>query len=229
MQNEKEPECAEEQPEERCHVIHNPPMDDNQIVIINNIEQPQGEGIRSFSLYGDVDEKMCADAVATLLYFADTANSVAYEDPEDPDSELVHTTKPIKMLVSTQGGSASEMFSLYDTMTLVKKTCDIETLGVGKVMSAGVLIFAAGTKGKRKIGANCRVMIHSVMGGFGGNIHSMENEIAEVRWIQDQYIKCLAKESKLTEGKIRKMLKKQIDVYLSAEEAVEFGIADEIV
>ena len=201
MQNEKEPECTESGPVERCQVIHNPPMDDNQIVIINNIEQPQGEGIRSFSLYGDVDEKMCADAVATLLYFADTANSVAY----------------------------SEMFSLYDTMTLVKKTCDIETLGVGKVMSAGVLIFAAGTKGKRKIGANCRVMIHSVMGGFGGNIHSMENEIAEVRWIQDQYIKCLAKESKLTEGKIRKMLKKQIDVYLSAEEAVEFGIADEIV
>ena len=75
------------------------------------------------------------------------------------------------------------MFSLYDTMRFVKETCDIETLGVGKVMSAGVLIFAAGTKGKRKIGANCRVMIHSVMGGFGGNIHSMENEIAEVRWI----------------------------------------------
>lgn len=221
LNTESSEESAEELP------VHH---DDRQIVIINNIDQPSsGEEIRTVSLYGDVNEKMCADAVATLLYFADTAKSMAYENPEDPDSELVEINKPIKMLVSTQGGSASEMFSLYDTMRFVKKSCDIETLGVGKVMSAGVLIFAAGTKGKRKIGANCRVMIHSVMGGLGGNIHSMENEIAEVRWIQDQYIKCLAKESKLTEAKIRKMLKRQVDVYLSAEEAVEFGIADEIV
>lgn len=203
--------------------------DDRGIVIINNIDAPSGEDIRTFSLYGDINEKMCAEAVSTLLYFGDTSDTVSYEDPEDPDSKLVHFTKPVKMLVSTSGGSASEMFSLYDTMRFVREKCDIETLGVGKVMSAGVLILAAGTKGKRKIGANCRVMIHCVMGGFGGNIHSMENEITEVRWIQDQYIKCLAKESKLTEAKIRKMLKRQVDVYLSAEQAVEFGIADEIV
>ena len=204
-------------------------LDDNQIVIINNIDSPRAEEIRSFSLYGDISEKMCGDAVSTLLYFAENPNSVAYEDPSDPDSELITVPNPIKMLVSTSGGSASEMFSVYDTMRLVRESCDIETFGVGKVMSAGVLLLAAGTKGKRKIGQNCRVMIHGVMGGFGGSLTNMENEINEVRWIQESYIKCLAAESNLTVSGIKKMLKKQVDVYLSAEEAVKFGIADEIV
>tara|TARA_R100000005_G_C4970659_1_gene183785 strand:+ start:678 stop:1319 length:642 start_codon:yes stop_codon:yes gene_type:complete len=204
-------------------------LDDNQIVIINNIDPPRAEEIRSFSLYGDISEKMCGDAVSTLLYFAENPNSVAYEDPNDPDSELITVPNPIKMLVSTSGGSASEMFSVYDTMRLVRESCDIETFGVGKVMSAGVLLLAAGTKGKRKIGQNCRVMIHGVMGGFGGSLTNMENEINEVRWIQESYIKCLAAESNLTVSGIKKMLKKQVDVYLSAEEAVKFGIADEIV
>jgi len=203
--------------------------EDKQIVIINNIEPPRTEEIRSFSLYGDISEKMCGDAVSTLLYFSENATTVAYEDPEDPDSKLITVQNPIKMLVSTQGGSASEMFSVYDTMRLVRESCDIETFGVGKVMSAGVLLLAAGTKGKRKIGQNCRVMIHGVMGGFGGSLTNMENEITEVRWIQERYISCLAAESNLTVAKIKKMLKRQVDVYLSAEEAVEFGIADEIV
>jgi ATP-dependent Clp endopeptidase proteolytic subunit ClpP len=203
--------------------------DDKQFVIINNIESARAEEIRSFSLYGDISEKMCGDAVTTLLYFAENATTVAYEDPEDPDSKLVTVQNPIKMLVSTQGGSASEMFSVYDTMRLVRESCDIETFGVGKVMSAGVLLLAAGTRGKRKIGANCRVMIHGVMGGFGGSLTNMENEITEVRWIQERYISCLAAESNLTPTKIKKMLKRQVDVYLSAEEAVEFGIADKIV
>lgn len=207
----------------------NSTLEDNQIVIINNIDPPRAEEIRSFSLYGDITEKMCGDAVSTLLYFAENPSSMAYEDPDDPDSKLITVPNPIKMLVSTSGGSASEMFSVYDTMRLVRESCDIETFGVGKVMSAGVLLLAAGTKGKRKIGQNCRVMIHGVMGGFGGSLTSMENEINEVRWVQESYIKCLAAESNLTASGIKKMLKKQVDVYLSAEEAVKFGIADEIV
>jgi ATP-dependent Clp protease protease subunit len=207
----------------------NEDSDSSQIVIINNIDPPQNEEIRTIALYCDISEKVCAEAVSALLYFRGNAKQLVYDDPDDPDSEVKVIKKPINLLISTKGGSASEMFSVYDTMRHVREECDIETMGVGKVMSAGVLILAAGTKGKRKIGANCRVMIHGVMGGFGGSLTSMENEIEEVRWTQEQYIKCLAAESKLTVTKIKKMLKKQVDVYLSAEEAVEFGIADEIV
>ena len=202
---------------------------EQQVVIVNNIELPSTEEVRTISLYGHIVEGRCAETVNALLYLRDTAHGVGFEDPEDPDSAIVTYAKPITMVISTEGGSASDMFSVYDTMRMTKKACEIRTFGVGKVMSAGVLLLAAGTKGERKIGANCRVMIHGVMGGFGGSLTNMENEIAEVRWIQDRFIKCLAAETSLTESKIRKMLNKQIDIYLSAEEAVKFGIADEIV
>ena len=59
--------------------------------------------------------------------------------------------------------------------------------------------------------------------------YDMENEIEEIKWMQEQYLRCLAKESNLTVTRLKKMLKRQVDVYLSAEEAVEFGIADEVV
>ena len=147
----------------------------------------------------------------------------------DLESDIVEETKPVKMIVSTMGGSAPEMFAVYDMMRHLRETCDLETLGLGKVMSAGVLLLAAGTKGKRKIGQNCRVMLHSVMGGYQGTLTHMENEIAEVRWMQDRYIKCLEAETNMCEREIKRMFKKHMDVYLSAEEAVEFGIADEIV
>ena len=96
-------------------------------------------------------------------------------------------------------------------------------------MSAGVLLLAAGTKGQRRIGANCRVMIHSVIGGSHGAIHDLENEMEEIKWMQERYIKILAQETKMTERYIKSLLKKKINVYLDAEKAVELGIADIIV
>ena len=106
---------------------------------------------------------------------------------------------------------------------------DVETVGIGKVMSAGVPLLASGTKGKRKIGRNCRIMIHNVSGGNYGSIFILENELEEIKWIQDRYIECLAKDTKLTKSQIKKMLNRQTDVYLSAEDAIKYGIADEIV
>ena len=96
-------------------------------------------------------------------------------------------------------------------------------------MSAGVLLLAAGTKGKRKIGKNCRVMIHSVLAGNEGPLHNLENEIAEVRWTQDRYIKALIDETKLTQKTVNKLLQRHVNVYLSAEDAVKYGIADEVI
>jgi ATP-dependent Clp protease protease subunit len=113
-------------------------------------------------------------------------------------------------------------------MRVVKDTCEIHTVGIGKVMSAGVLILAAGTKGKRRLGRNCRVMIHSVIGGNAGSFHNLENEMEEIRHIQNTYIKLLAAETKMTENQLKKMINKKVNVYLSAEEAVELGIADEV-
>jgi len=136
----------------------------------------------------------------------------------------------MNLFVSTHGGSVSDMFSIIDVVEMIKKnTCDIATVGIGKVMSAGVPILASGTKGKRKIGKNCRIMLHGARAAVGGSIFTLENELEEIRWIQEKYIECLSKYSKLTKTKLRKMIKSQKDVYISAEDAVKYGIVDEII
>lgn len=199
-----------------------------QIVIINNIQPPAQEdhGLRAINLYGDVTEEKGQEIVSALLYLESTSPVVISEVEE----ETTIVNRPIKLFVSTHGGNVSDMFSIVDVMEMVKEnTCDIETVGVGKVMSAGVPILAAGTKGKRKIGKNCRVMLHGVASGIGGSIFRLENELEEIRWIQDKYIECLSANTKLSKSKIKKMIKSQKDVYISAQDAVKYGIVDEII
>jgi len=180
---------------------------------------------RTIGIYGDVDEDAGA-AIVYSLFQLHSATEFAGEDDEDGNPLAIF--EPIKMIISTQGGSAHEMFSIYDTMSMIKKDCDIETIGLGKVMSAGVLLLASGTKGKRSIGANCRVMLHPVAGGAVGDLQDIENDIQEIKWLQKQYIKCLAKETNLTEKKIRSIIRKKVNHYFDAEEAVKIGIADHI-
>ena len=207
-------------------------QDDNQIVIINNIQAPpnQDSELRTINLYGDITEQKGADVVAALLFLENNSLTPMLTVPTDPESEEVIVARSISMMVSTHGGVASDMFSILDVMDMVKeRTCDIETFGIGKVMSAGVPILAAGTKGKRKVGRNCRIMLHNVMAGTGGTIFSMENELEEIKWVQERYIETLANYTKLTPSKIKKLLKTQKDVYISAEEAIKMGIADEII
>ena len=177
--------------------------------------------LRLVSLYGAIEEEAIGDLCVDLLALREMITFSQSRENVD---------KTIDFIVSTYGGEASEAFALYDIMRVVRKDCDIATFGLGKVMSGGVLILAAGTKGKRKIGKNCRLMVHSVVGTSHGSLFSLENEMEEVRWIQDRYTKALAKESNITEEYIREELfGKKMNVYLSAEEAVELGIADEII
>tara|TARA_B100000085_G_scaffold60353_1_gene53097 strand:- start:1747 stop:2451 length:705 start_codon:yes stop_codon:yes gene_type:complete len=204
---------------------------ENQIVIINNIQPPAApeQELRTISLYGDISEQKGADIVAALLYL-ENSSFVQLPADEEVEEDPLLVARSIAMVVSTHGGTASDMFSILDVMDMIKnRTCDIETIGIGKVMSAGVPILAAGTPGKRKVGRNCRIMLHNVMASSGGTIFSMENELEEIKWVQERYIETLASYTKLTPKKIKKLLKTQKDVYLSAEEAIKMGIADEIV
>ena len=184
--------------------------------IIEDLLGPKPPEIRTMALFGDVDEEKSMDLIIGLLALTDFS-------PKDPPYE------PIKFYISTYGGSADEMFSVYDMMSLIKKGCVIETIGLGKVMSAGTLLLAAGTKGKRKIGRHCRVMIHAVAAGSHGELHDMENEMKSIKHIQELYINALARETQMTKRTIQKLLDRRVNVYLTAEEAVEFGIADEVI
>jgi len=72
-------------------------------------------------------------------------------------------------------------------------------------------------------------MIHAVIGGSSGAIHNLENEMDEIRWIQEQYIARLVEETAMSKKYLSNLLKKKVNVYLSAQEAVDLGIADEVV
>jgi len=184
--------------------------------------------IRKAMLYGDINEETAKDMIATMILLSETAEFQTPKDPEDPESELETVTKPFEMIISTGGGNADDMMSIYDMMRVIRESVDIETTGIGKVMSAGVLILAGGTKGKRRIGKHCRVMIHAVSGGTIGNMHELTNEFKEIKKIQESYIECLAEETNMTAQQIKKYIKQKTNVYLTAEEAVELGIADEV-
>ena len=92
---------------------------------------------RSIMFVGEVTEDKAAEFISALLVLAQT---------KDDDAEK---TDDIKIYINTYGGSADEMFAIYDVMNWCKELCDIQTIGLGKVMSAGTLILAAGTKGNK--------------------------------------------------------------------------------
>lgn len=200
----------------------------SQLLLLNDVN-PEPAKLRLIGLYGEVDEDRAAETTFSLMALREMGKREEYSDPEDMESELITTYEPLKFIVSTWGGSAADMFSIYDIMRMVRKDCEIETLGLGKVMSAGVLLLASGTKGKRKIGENCRLMLHGVSAGQHGNISDLENEMAEAKWTQNRLVSCLSEETRMTKKHIKKLLAKRMNVYLTAEEAIELGIADEIV
>jgi ATP-dependent Clp endopeptidase proteolytic subunit ClpP len=180
---------------------------------------PPEPDLRIIGMFCDVHEEKVAEIIHAMLYLNEM--NKLQKDPEKK--------RPIEFYLSTYGGSADDMFALYDIMRTIRQTSEIHTLGLGKVMSAGVLLLAGGTKGKRRIAKNCRVMIHSVAAGNAGALHDLTNELEAIQDLQDMYTSCLAAETNMTEGDIKEMLNRNVNVYLSATEAVQLGIADIIV
>lgn len=186
-------------------------------------EKPNLEDMRSIGLYGDVEEERVSEVIAGLLSLHFLGKPRLSEE-----GEVVKEGKPIDLYISTYGGSADDMAALVDVMGVVKKDCPIRTIGLGKVMSAGVLILASGTKGERLIGKNCRVMIHSVIGGHAGSLHNLENELAEIKKMQEIYLDSLVKCTNMTKKQLKSFMRRKTNVYLTAEEAIKYGIADKI-
>ena len=195
------------------------PEEEKKIILI----APEAEGspepeMRVVGLYTDINEEKVAEVTQALLYLNET-NRLKEDDKEK---------KPIDFYISTYGGNADDMFALYDIMKQVQKETEIHTIGMGKVMSAGVLLLAGGTPGQRKIGKNCRIMLHSVSSGNHGDLHNLVNEVEAIQELQEMYINCLTQETKMTKSQVKKMLERKVNVYLSAEQAVEYGIADKV-
>ena len=206
------------------------------------------DGFRILGLYGPLTDKKAAEIVFSMMALRHSGEKIQYnltdeqkaiikeaeEEGRDysfEEGEIEEETifEPFEFLISTPGGMASEMLGIYDIMCSIRDIMEIHTFGVAKVMSAGVPLLAAGTKGKRRIGANCRVMMHSVLGGAIGNLQDITVEAKEIEFMQSQYIKILVAESNMSEDQVKDLLKTGTNSYLSAEEAIDYGICDIIV
>ena len=181
---------------------------------------PPEPELRVIGLYSSVEDEKIAELTQAILYLNET-NKMRDKEKEE--------TKPIEFYINTYGGSADDMFAMYDVMRQVQQDTEIHTIGVGKVMSAGTLLLAAGTKGKRKIGRNCRVMIHNVAAGNFGTLPNLTNELEAIQRLQDDYINAMVENTKFTRKKLEKLLNEKVNIYLDADEAVKYGLADEVI
>ena len=178
---------------------------------------------RTILLHGELNEEKSSEIIAGIIGLT----KIKPPKKDLKPGELPYD--PMTLYISTYGGNADEMFGIFDLMQEAQKKCVIETIGNGKVMSAGTLILASGTKGHRKIHKNCRVMLHQVSAGAIGPLFNIASEVEEIQQLQDKYIKCLVSCTNLSKRKLKSLLNERVNVYLTAEEAVEYGLADEII
>jgi len=177
--------------------------------MLEQMFMPQVDNTRMVFLHGDVTENAISNVIAQMLVLANVSQA------------------PIYLIVSTYGGSLDEMFSLYDTMRFLP--CPVHTVALGKVMSAGVLLLAAGTKGKRLIGASARIMMHPLSAGLYGNIFEIENETNEAKRLQKLMVDALVNESKMTQVQVEKVMRRGLDYYITPDDAIKFGIVDKVI
>lgn len=131
----------------------------------------------------------------------------------------------ITIYVNSPGGSISDGLAIYDTMQFVKP--DIQTVCTGMAASMASVILCAGTKGKRKILPNAKVLIHQPWGGAIGTAADMTIEVNELNKEKQKLYEILAKHTGKTAEEIA--LDSQRDFWLNAEEALKYGCIDEIV
>ncbi len=174
------------------------------------------------NIYGDIAEENTQELLGGLLHYHYSKEGTVGEDGE----VIVF---PIDFYIATGGGNVAEMFAIYDIMRLVREETPIHTVGIGKVLSAGVLLLAAGTKGERRIGKNCRLMLHRVLTGESGSLHDIQASVKEAEIMEYMMFEALVEETNLTMKQVKKIVSKNLDAYFSAEEAVEMGIADIVV
>jgi ATP-dependent Clp protease protease subunit len=133
--------------------------------------------------------------------------------------------KDISMYINSPGGSVTAGLAIYDTMQFL--TCDVNTYCIGMAASMGAVLLAAGTKGKRFALPNSDIMIHQVSGGAQGTASDVERTVEYMFKLKKRLIKILADST----GKPEEIVKHDSDrdYYMSAVEAKEYGLVDEVV
>ncbi len=133
--------------------------------------------------------------------------------------------KDIQLYINTPGGSVTAGLAIYDTMQYVK--CPISTVCIGLAGSMGATLLAAGAKGKRFALPNAQVLLHQVAGGVTGEAVEIEITAKQIIKIKEKLNNILAKHTGQPLEKVEKDTDR--DFYLSADEAKEYGLIDEVI
>lgn len=163
---------------------------------------------RIIFMAGPVDDYMANSIVAQLLYLA------------SKDSE-----KDIQLYINSPGGAVTAGLAIYDTIQYIKP--DVSTVSIGLSASMGALLLAAGAKGKRYALPNSEILLHQVLGGARGQATEIEIAAKQILKIKERMNKILAKHTGQPLSKVTKDTDR--DFYLTAEEAKEYGVIDEVI
>lgn len=168
------------------------------------------ESMGGHIIFGDVDEETMKDACAFVL-----------------KANQLFSDKELTLFINTLGGAAYDGFALIDLMNISR--LDIKTVGMGCIMSMGVLLLAAGTKGKRILTKNTTVMAHQFSSGSSGKFHELMQSYKADVYLKFQIIQHFKQHTTMTEKQIEDILFGASDRYLTPTECKKFGICDRIV
>ncbi len=200
-------------------MVLNQNMNELVSALVPIVIEQTAKGERSFDIYsrllkervifltGQVEDHMANLIVAQLLFL----------ESENPE-------KDIYIYINSPGGSVTAGLAIYDTMRYIK--CDIATVCVGQAASMGAFLLSGGTKGKRYCLPNARVMIHQPLGGFQGQATDFEIHAREILTIKEKLNRLMAEHTGKTYEEIVKGTER--DNFLSAQQALEYGLVDTI-
>ena len=195
-------------------------MNDKVNMLVPMVIEQTGNGERAFDIYSRllkeriiflgtaIDDYVSSLIIAQLLFL----------EADDPK-------KDIYMYINSPGGVITSGFGIIDTMNYIKP--DISTICVGQAASMAAMILSSGAKGKRSALENSRIMIHQPLGGVQGQATDIEIHTKEILFLKERLNSILAKNT----GKSVKTIENDTnrDNFMSAKEAISYGIIDEIV
>ncbi len=188
--------------------------------LVPNVIVKTRDGERGYDIYSrlledriiflgeEVTEATANVVVAQLLHLAN----------EDP-------TKDIQLYINSPGGSVYDGLAIYDTMQFIKP--DVQTIGIGLQASMGAFLLSSGAKGKRMLLPNARVMIHQPSSGTQGKVTDQEISLREAVELKERLAKMMAKNTGQKLEKVKADMER--DFWMGAEEAVKYGVADEVI
>ena len=188
--------------------------------LIPNVVQRTSNGERAYDLMSRLlDDRIImlteevTDASASII-----CAEMLYLESQDPNKDII-------LYINSPGGSVSAGMAIYDTMNFIK--CDVQTICLGMAASMGAFLLSSGTKGKRYCLPNAEVMIHQPLGGAQGQATDIEIHAAHILRMKKNLTQILANNSGKSYDEVAAACER--DNFLTAEEALKFGLIDQII